>query len=50
MVFDADIPFNAIDFAYYQPMINVVAYCGLGFKGASFHDIKGPLYKMRSKE
>jgi hypothetical protein len=37
---NTDIPFNAINYAYYQPVIDVVASCGPGFKGPSFHDIK----------
>ena len=31
--YDADIPFNATNFAYYQPMIDAIASCGPGFKG-----------------
>lgn len=33
-------PSNATNFAYYQPMIDVIASCEPGFKGPSFHDIK----------
>ena len=41
--YDADIPFNATNSSYYQPMIDAITSCGLGFKGSSFHDIKEPL-------
>jgi hypothetical protein len=41
--YDADIPFNATNSAYYQPMIDAIAACGLGFKAPSFHDIRGSL-------
>ena len=41
--YDAKIPFNATNSSYYQPMIDVIASCGPGFKGPSFHDIRGPL-------
>jgi hypothetical protein len=37
--YDANIPFNATNFAYYQPMLDAIASCGSGFKGPSFHDI-----------
>ena len=40
--YDADIPFNATNFAYYQPMIDAIASCGAGFKGPRFHDIREP--------
>ena len=41
--YDADIPFNATNSVYYQPMIDSIASCGPGFKGPNFHDIRGPL-------
>jgi len=34
-------PFNATNYAHYQPMIDVIAACGPGFKALSFHDIRG---------
>ena len=43
--YDANIPFNATNSSYYQPMIDAIASCGLGFKGPSFDDIKGPLLR-----
>jgi hypothetical protein len=43
--YDADIPFNAARFIYYQPMLDVVASCGSGFKGPGYEDIRGNLLK-----
>jgi len=43
--YDADIPFNATNSSYYQPMIDAIASCGPGFKGPSFQDIRGPLLR-----
>lgn len=41
--YDTDIPFNATNFPYYQPMIDAIATCGSSFKRPGFHDIKEPL-------
>ena len=43
--FDANIPFNSANSYYYQPMLDAVASIGPGFKGPSFHDLRGPLLK-----
>jgi hypothetical protein len=43
--YDADIPFNAAKSVYYQPMLDVVASCGSGFKGPGYEDIRGNLLK-----
>ena len=43
--YDADIPFNASRSIYYQPMLDAIASCDLGFKGPSYEDIRGPLLK-----
>jgi hypothetical protein len=43
--YDADIPFNAARSVYYQPMLDVVASCGSGFKGPGYEDIRGDLLK-----
>ena len=43
--YDADIPFNAAKSVYYQPMLDAIAACGLGFKGPGYEDIRGPLLK-----
>jgi hypothetical protein len=43
--YDADTPFNAARSVYYQPMFDVVASCGSGFKGPGYEDIRGNLLK-----
>jgi hypothetical protein len=43
--YDADIPFNAARFVYYQPMLDAVASSGSGFKGPGYEDIRGNLLK-----
>ena len=43
--YDTNIPLNATNSSYYQPMIDAIASCGLGFKRPSFHDIKGSLLR-----
>jgi hypothetical protein len=40
--YDVDIPFNATNYACYQPMLNAIASRSLGFKIHSFHIIRGP--------
>jgi hypothetical protein len=42
---DADIHFNAARSIYCQPMLDVVASCGSGFKGPGYEDIRGNLLK-----
>uniref|UniRef100_A0A6N2LXX5 BED-type domain-containing protein n=1 Tax=Salix viminalis TaxID=40686 RepID=A0A6N2LXX5_SALVM len=43
--FDANIPFNGAKSYYYQLMIDVVTSMGPGFKGPSYHDLRGSLLK-----
>uniref|UniRef100_A0A6N2LQL2 BED-type domain-containing protein n=1 Tax=Salix viminalis TaxID=40686 RepID=A0A6N2LQL2_SALVM len=43
--YDANIAFNSANSYYYQPMLDAVASIGPGFKGPSFHDLRGPLLK-----
>ena len=43
--FDANIPFNSAKSYYYQPMIDVVTSIGPGFKGPSYHDLRGSLLR-----
>uniref|UniRef100_A0A6N2MSJ5 BED-type domain-containing protein n=1 Tax=Salix viminalis TaxID=40686 RepID=A0A6N2MSJ5_SALVM len=43
--YDANIPFNSANSYYYQPMLDVVTSIGLGFKGPSYHDLRGSLLK-----
>ncbi|KAG5241831.1 zinc finger protein [Salix suchowensis] len=43
--YDANIPFNSANSYYYQPMLDAVTSIGPGFKGPSYHDLRGPLLK-----
>ncbi|GJN12015.1 hypothetical protein PR202_ga30258 [Eleusine coracana subsp. coracana] len=43
--YDANIPFNAANSPYYQPMIDAIAAIGPGFVGPSYHDYRGTLLK-----
>ena len=43
--YDVNIPFNGAKSYYYQSMINVIASMRHGFKGPSYHDLRGPLLK-----
>ncbi|KAL4394155.1 hypothetical protein AHAS_Ahas02G0123700 [Arachis hypogaea] len=40
---DASVPFNAVNSAYYQPMIDVIASMGAGYKGPSYPRVRGYL-------
>ncbi|XP_072084363.1 uncharacterized protein [Arachis hypogaea] len=40
---DASVPFNAINSAYYQPMIDAIANMGAGYKGPNYGRIRGYL-------
>ncbi|XP_024445090.1 uncharacterized protein LOC18107685 [Populus trichocarpa] len=43
--YDVNVPFNGAKSYYYQPMIDVIASIRPGFKGPSYHDLRGPLLK-----
>ena len=43
--FDVNVPFNGANSYYYQLMIDAIASIRPGFKGPSFHDLRGPLLK-----
>ncbi|XP_062194568.1 uncharacterized protein LOC133897764 isoform X2 [Phragmites australis] len=43
--YDANVPFGAAKSPFYQPMLEAIASAGLGFKGPSYHDLRGPLLK-----
>ena len=43
--YDVNVPFNGAKSYYYQPMIDAIASMGPGFKGPSYHDLRGPLLK-----
>ena len=36
-MYDACIPINAVNSSYYQPMLNVVASCGPGYRGPNYY-------------
>ncbi|XP_016164627.1 uncharacterized protein LOC107607163 [Arachis ipaensis] len=40
---DASIPFNAVNSAYYQPMIDAIASMGTGYKGLNYPRVRGYL-------
>ena len=37
-MYDAAIPFNAVNYASFQPMLEAIGQYGVGYKGPSFHD------------
>ncbi|XP_016178561.1 uncharacterized protein LOC107621023 [Arachis ipaensis] len=40
---DASVPFNVVNSAYYQPMIDAIASMGAGYKGPSYPRVRGYL-------
>ncbi|XP_057740274.1 uncharacterized protein LOC130957434 [Arachis stenosperma] len=40
---DASVPFNAVNSAYYQPMIDAIASMGAGYKGLNYPRVRGYL-------
>ncbi|GAV72406.1 DUF659 domain-containing protein [Cephalotus follicularis] len=49
-VYDACIPFNALQSPYFQPAIDARVGIGRGFKGPSYHEIRVGLFKDCKKE
>jgi len=43
--YDVNVPFNGAKSYYHQPMINAITSMRPGFKGPSYHDLRGPLLK-----
>ena len=39
-MYDAAIPFNAVNYASFQPMLKAIRQYGVGYKGQSFHDVR----------
>ena len=39
-MYDAVIPFNAVNYASFQPMLEAIGQYGVGYKGPSFHDVR----------
>ncbi|GAV59948.1 zf-BED domain-containing protein, partial [Cephalotus follicularis] len=49
-VYNACIPFNALQSPYFQPAIDAMVIIGRGFKGPSYHEIRVGLLKDCKKE
>ena len=49
-MYDNCIPFNVVNSAYYQRMIDVVATIGPGYKGPSYHAVWVSLLRDQKKE
>ena len=47
---DACIPINAMNSSYYQPMLNVVASYGLGYRGSNYHALRVPLLREAKRD
>ena len=39
-MYDVAIPFNAVNYASFQPMLEAIRQYGVGYKGLSFHDVR----------
>ena len=39
-MYDVVIPFNAVNYASFQPMLEAIGQYGVGYKGPSFHDVR----------
>ena len=39
-MYDAAIPFNAVNYASFQPMLEAIGQYGVDYKGPSFHDVR----------
>uniref|UniRef100_A0A2N9FB09 DUF659 domain-containing protein n=1 Tax=Fagus sylvatica TaxID=28930 RepID=A0A2N9FB09_FAGSY len=49
-IYDACIPLNAVNSNYYQPMLNVIASIGPGYRGLNYHALRVPLLKEAKRE
>ena len=49
-MYDTCIPFNVVNYVYYQMMIDVVATTDPGYKGPTYHAIRVPLLRDQKKE
>ncbi|RVW44197.1 hypothetical protein CK203_089456 [Vitis vinifera] len=45
-MYEAAIPFNAITYLSFQPMIEVIDQYGIGMKGPTLHEVSGPLVRV----
>ncbi|GKV02409.1 hypothetical protein SLEP1_g14846 [Rubroshorea leprosula] len=48
--YGANVPFHVARSKYYLPMWDAITSMGPGFKGPSYHDLRGPLLKCAVKE
>ena len=39
-MYDAAIPFNAVNYASFQPMLEAIGQYGVGYKGPNFYDVR----------
>ena len=39
-MYNAAIPFNAVNYASFQPMLKAIGQYGVGYKGPSFHEVR----------
>ena len=39
-MYDVMIPFNAVNYASFQLMLEAIEQYGVGYKGSSFHDVR----------
>ena len=39
-MYDAAIPFNVMNYASFQPMLEAIEQYGVGYKGPSFHEVR----------
>ena len=49
-MYDACIPINAMNSSHYQPMFNVVASYGPGYRGPNYHAHRVPLLRDAKRE
>eukprot|EP00261_Vitis_vinifera_P035317 XP_019076560.1 PREDICTED: uncharacterized protein LOC104879951 [Vitis vinifera] len=45
-MYEAAIPFNAVTYPSFQPMIEAIGQYGVGMKGPTFHEVSGPLVRV----
>nr|CAN68889.1 hypothetical protein VITISV_030929 [Vitis vinifera] len=45
-MYEAVIPFNAVTYPSFQPMIEAIGQYGVGMKGPTFHEVSSPLVRV----
>ena len=48
-MYDAAIPFNAVNYPSFDVMIESIGQYGVGLKPPSFHEVRVPLLKKRNE-